>query len=1170
MGRATLLVFACLFFSFVKNAFGQNVSNEGTDFWAVFPTHVPNGTNANIVIFVTSKSTSEVTVTCGGYNSGPISIPANTSIGIPVNRADAYIALTNQNTVLSNKGIHVVVSPNMPKVSAYAHIYAGYRSAASLILPLETLGQKYFSVNYHQTVFGRTSDQGYNYLTVVAVEADTHLIFHEKNGNEFSVNLVNAGDAYEYMSGLNDLTGVYVYTDPDKSSCKKFAAFSGSSNITIGSCTPLSGSDPLYQQIYPTSSLGKNYGIVPFINQSYLYRAVATEDNTSIYQNGTLVSTLGKAGDFYTSIRLSSTSFITADKNILLSQYMYSKSCASSSGGDAGYGDPDMVLLNPVEFSVNNITVFSADVQRIYEKYINVLIKTNKTSSFKVNGVAPITSWTAVASNPTYSYAQIEVIASSLTLSAEDGFNAIAYGYGDTESYAYSAGTNLASNNYLTVVNGITNEEYQSGCVNTKMNFKINLPYKPDLITWTLDAEASVQTTNEPEVKVINGQTFYIYTYPENKMYSVSADHKLNVVAHVPNNAGNCQIGDLETNYIFKIYNLPTADFDFSASSCAQSDITFSDRSLSNSSDFPTTGWLWDFGDGSGSTEKNPKHQYASDGNYEVTLSVKSGTGCWSDPAQFKTVNISPVPVSDFIVDKNITCINTSIKFTDNSRINKNIEPDAKIVKWLWDFGDNTTPSEEQNPVHQYSSLGTKNVMLTTTSDKGCSSTSTVKTITITNLPVGDFTTPAVCFDDGVAKFVNASKNVDGTTDGLTYEWNFGDPSSSNNISTDVDGKHTFSAAGDYLISLKVRSANGCEVMVSEPFTVNGQVKTADFSIQNESNLCSNQDVIINNLSTAISGQITKIEIYKDFARNPGEPPIIVDYPKSEDIHLVYTPFGGNTTDVFKIRLVAYSGGNCFLIKEKDITLKPSPILEFADIPSACQDDGSVIINQARETAGINGNGSYSGDGVDAEGNFNPKNVSVGQHSITYTFTPDNGCIAFITKTINVYKSPMADAGPTLYILAGGQVKIPAVAEGAGLIYKWTPSLGLEHDDVLNPVASPETDTEYKLTATTSQGCTVTSFLTIKVLQALVPPNSFTPNGDGTNDVWNIKYLESYPKATIEVFNRNGMRVFFSNGYKVPFDGNYQNEPLPVGVYYYLINPRNGRKTITGPLTIIR
>nr|WP_262897893.1 gliding motility-associated C-terminal domain-containing protein [Pedobacter sp. ISL-68] len=92
----------------------------------------------------------------------------------------------------------------------------------------------------------------------------------------------------------------------------------------------------------------------------------------------------------------------------------------------------------------------------------------------------------------------------------------------------------------------------------------------------------------------------------------------------------------------------------------------------------------------------------------------------------------------------------------------------------------------------------------------------------------------------------------------------------------------------------------------------------------------------------------------------------------------------------------------------------------------------------------------------------------------------------------------------------------------------------------------------------------------IKVLQVLNPPNIFTPNGDNVNDTWIIKYLESYPNATVEIFNRNGNRVFFSTGYKIPFDGNYQNEPLPVGVYYYIINPRNGRQTITGPLTIIR
>ena len=84
------------------------------------------------------------------------------------------------------------------------------------------------------------------------------------------------------------------------------------------------------------------------------------------------------------------------------------------------------------------------------------------------------------------------------------------------------------------------------------------------------------------------------------------------------------------------------------------------------------------------------------------------------------------------------------------------------------------------------------------------------------------------------------------------------------------------------------------------------------------------------------------------------------------------------------------------------------------------------------------------------------------------------------------------------------------------------------------------------------------------------PPNSFSPNGDGINDVWNIASLDSYPSAEITIFNRNGVKVYMSKGYLSPFDGNFQNKQLPVGVYYYRISPNNGRKTITGSLTIIR
>ncbi|WP_316737650.1 PKD domain-containing protein [Pedobacter aquatilis] len=1167
--KRALLLFFLIIALFCNEGYSQNISNEGTDFWTVFPTHVPRSNNdlASLVVFVTSKFDSEVTVTCGAYSSGLVTIPANMAVGIPVNRNDSYVPLSDANKVLTNRGIHIVVTPGKPKVAAYGHMYAGNRSAASLILPYETLGQNYFSVNYTQNI-SPGNNQGYNYLALIAVEDNTAIIIHEKNGVNKHIVLPNSGDVYEYTSGFEDLTGINVEIDPSTSSCKKFAAFSGSSNIAIGDCD---SPDPLYQQIYPISSLGKMYGIIPFANQSYNYRAIAIEDNTQIYENGVLISNLNK-GQFYNSPRLSNSNYITGNKNFMLSQYMYSMRCAGINGESRSAGDPDMVLLNPIEFSVNNITVFSSSNNRILEKYLNVLLKTNKTSTFKINGEVPSVQWQVLPGNPTYSYAQIPILAESLTLSADEGFNATAYGYGSTESYAYSAGTNLASNNYLTVVNNVRQEEYQNGCVNTEISFKINLPYKPDKITWTLDNELPLVTTNEPEVKVINGQTFYIYSYPFNKNYTTASEHKLNVIAHVPNNATNCQSGDLETNYTFSIYDLPTSGFEAEASGCAKTDVLFTDKSISNSSEFQVTNWLWDFGDGTKSEEKNPKHQYTTDGTYTVTLSVKAGSGCYSDVVS-KNVIIYPLPVSKFSSNEN-TCINTDYIVKDESTISSSKSVN-KIVKWQWDFGDNTVIEKDDNTpvVHKYTSVGTYKISLISTSSNGCLSEAFTKSVVVTNLPIADFSMPDVCLKDAYALFVNKTIDADGTNGAIKYEWNFGDASataSNPNTSTEKDGKHIYSNFGNYMVSLKIININVCVSIESKNFTVNGAVEKADFSVQNASNLCSNNVVVINNLSKAFFGKITKIEIYKDFDRNPADV-VIYDYPTNENIALVYAAFGGNDNIDFKIKLRAYSGTNCFEEVVKQITLKPSPILLFADIPAVCQNDGSVVVNQAKEDSKMAGNGSYSGDGIDAQGNFNPKKVQPGLHIITYTFTASNGCVGSIQKNINVYQSPTANISESiLYILAGGQITIPATAEGKSLTYKWSPSIGLVKDDVLNPIASPDKDTEYQLLATTSEGCKVITSVMIKVLQTLSPPNSFTPNGDGINDVWDVKYLDTYPNATIEVFNRHGDKVFVSNGYKISFDGNYQNEPLPVGVYYYLINPRNGRKTITGALTIIR
>ena len=243
--------------------FAQSISNEGTDFWTVFPTHVPSGGSlATMNVNVTSKNNSRVTVSCGTYTETR-DIVANTIEIFEVDRLQSYINDTDGNGVLTNRGIHIVVAPGMPKVVAYSHVFAANRSAATLILPKESLGQKYYSMNYTQ------SGAGQNYLALVAVEDNTDLILHKTDGTMQAINLPNAGDVYEYIStSREDFTGTFVEVDPVKSLCKRFAAFSGASTITIGPCG--GSSDPLLQQLYAVNSWGKNYGIVPFKNRNYI------------------------------------------------------------------------------------------------------------------------------------------------------------------------------------------------------------------------------------------------------------------------------------------------------------------------------------------------------------------------------------------------------------------------------------------------------------------------------------------------------------------------------------------------------------------------------------------------------------------------------------------------------------------------------------------------------------------------------------------------------------------------------------------------------------------------------------------------------------------------------------------------------------------------------------
>jgi gliding motility-associated-like protein len=83
-------------------------------------------------------------------------------------------------------------------------------------------------------------------------------------------------------------------------------------------------------------------------------------------------------------------------------------------------------------------------------------------------------------------------------------------------------------------------------------------------------------------------------------------------------------------------------------------------------------------------------------------------------------------------------------------------------------------------------------------------------------------------------------------------------------------------------------------------------------------------------------------------------------------------------------------------------------------------------------------------------------------------------------------------------------------------------------------------------------------------------PNVFSPNGDGINDDWQVKFLAQYPNCRVEIFNRSGIKLFESRGYNRPWDGTFKGKPVPIATYYYLINLNNDEPPISGYVAVLR
>jgi gliding motility-associated-like protein len=621
------------------------------------------------------------------------------------------------------------------------------------------------------------------------------------------------------------------------------------------------------------------------------------------------------------------------------------------------------------------------------------------------------------------------------------------------------------------------------------------------------------------------------------------------------------------TQNLATIFAEPLAAFPQPAAVCLGAGTSFTDQS--NAPGSTITGWLWDFGDGTTSTAQNPTHTYATAGAFIVTLRVTSAIGCQSVSASntgTRTVTVNPLPIADLSVSLP-GCVGQAVTLTDNSSGNG-----GNIIKWTWNYGDGVSEvATNGNPVvHVYNAVNTYQATVQVETDKGCiSPVSPSKPVVINPPPVAEFVAPEICVSDNLAPFVDAS-----SAGVVAWDWNFGDPNASagnpNNSSTQ-NPTHHFTLPGIYTAQLIATSTAGCKDTITHSVNVNGAVLTPMFTLENTGPLCSNKTITIKDASTVDAGNILRVEIYWDNT-DLANKTVDNDPALGKTYTHTYPEFGSPASRTYNIRYEVWSGISCVNSVIIPVDLLATPQLAFGAVLPVCDNAPPFQLTQVQLINNLPGSGVFSGPGVTsaANGSFDPAIAGEGQHSITYTYTATNGCVSVTTQDIIVNPTPVADAGPDRFLLEGGFIALmPKLITNMSVTYAWDPAIYLNDAADPNAQASPPNDFTYKLTITSDKGCVDEDEVVVKILKTLVIPNIFSPNGDGINDRWTIEHLESYPGCTIQIFNRYGQMVQRFVNYS-PWDGKINGKDAPIGTYYYVIDPKNGRKPLTGFVDIIR
>jgi gliding motility-associated-like protein len=761
-----------------------------------------------------------------------------------------------------------------------------------------------------------------------------------------------------------------------------------------------------------------------------------------------------------------------------------------------------------------------------------------------------------------------------------------------------------------------------NGCADTSASLIITVFQKP-LPSFTADKYLLCIGDTVRFTNLTDSATSYLWQFGDggtstllnpSHRYSVPGLYRVKLTAYRGYPSGSV-CSDTTSRLINVLSSWPGIfDLTDSTGPCAPFTITFFNRNL------PAVSATWDFGDGTTGNGNTITHTYQRAGTYLVRLVTVAPGGCTYTSQ--KTVTISG-PDGVLLYNGGFYCNSQTVRFEATV---------SNTDTLLWNFGDGNILATTQRIVfHSYAFAGSYVPKVTLLSNSGCQfPIQGIDTIKIDYIKSGfSWTEQRFCGYTKV-QFRDTSNAYFGLQN---FSWDFGDGTfgSGNLIS------HDYTTTGNYTVKLIVTGNSNCKDTISKPISIVINSKPVA-SIQADTSGCAYLPVTFNGIIQS-NDPVNIISWSVSNGVTGSGTPIIVNFalPGTYTVRLVTgTIYGCYDTAYHFIRINptpnVTTNNNLNLCLGNTVQLITTGASQYLWSPSqglSCNNCPNPIASPTTTTAyvvrgmntfGCNGYDTVvisviqpikvtvsSGDsicigksvqlmasgaskylwtpsiGLSATNIPNP--VATPTSTITYKVVGyDNyNCFTdtgYVTVAVGLY--PTVNLGSDLSLSTGTQLTLNSTIQNGPIRdWLWTPSNNLSCNTCPKPVATIKENVTYIVKATTYYGCSALDTIKIKVFcegSQVFIPNTFTPDGDGLNDIMMVRGTGILTVKSFRIFNRWGAIVFERNNFPpnntaYGWDGKVTGKPVPPDVFVYTAEVicDNGTPYIfKGNITIIK